>query len=505
MRGRPRSGPARPRSLDKRVERLEEQRTEVFTPGAHGAPSRLPVPRALGRRPPRGAGPGRPLRRPGRSCDDVDFHAGRGDRIVVVGRNGAGKSSLLRCLAGVQVPTAGEVTLGANVDRRLLRPGARAGRPDASAPSTNFDDIGAHDRGRAAGAARVVRPARVQGGRQMPASLSGGERAKLGLAMLAAGQSNLLDPRRADQQPRPGVVEAVGAMLSRWPGTMVAVSHDRAFVEALEPTHALQPARGALRLLARRVPRRVSRPLSGTGRPPRPAPARVPVAHGGPRSVRRVAEWTTARDPWPWWAGASGPRLQLRRRAAGRLGGRRGARPAHRRRLRAPREGRHGRGRLVRGRSGAGWRASWSSAGPTPRTTGRPTWSGGPASSTWAGGSPMHLRSVLKGSAVLAALREAWRGGAVVAGSSAGAMVLTDPMVDPRGGALTVGLGPGRPAGRGPALRRPTRTPRREAPPLGGPGPAGPARWWASPSAPPSSGIPTARGARPARARSRSS
>ena len=57
------------------------------------------------------------------------------------------------------------------------------------------------------------------------------------------------------------------------------------------------------------------------------------------------------------------------------------------------------------------------------------------------GGSPMHLRSVLKGSAVWEALLEAWRDGAVVAGSSAGAMVLTDPMVDPRGGALTVGLG----------------------------------------------------------------
>jgi cyanophycinase len=57
------------------------------------------------------------------------------------------------------------------------------------------------------------------------------------------------------------------------------------------------------------------------------------------------------------------------------------------------------------------------------------------------GGSPMHLISVLKASAVWDALLEAWRGGSVVAGSSAGAMVLTDPMVDPRGGALTVGLG----------------------------------------------------------------
>ncbi|HLI54009.1 MAG TPA: Type 1 glutamine amidotransferase-like domain-containing protein [Acidimicrobiales bacterium] len=57
------------------------------------------------------------------------------------------------------------------------------------------------------------------------------------------------------------------------------------------------------------------------------------------------------------------------------------------------------------------------------------------------GGSPMHLRSVLKDSAVWDGLVDAWEGGAVVAGSSAGAMVLGDPMVDPRGGALTLGLG----------------------------------------------------------------
>jgi cyanophycinase len=58
-----------------------------------------------------------------------------------------------------------------------------------------------------------------------------------------------------------------------------------------------------------------------------------------------------------------------------------------------------------------------------------------------AGGSVLHLRSVLKASAVWDALVEAWTDGAVVAGSSAGAMVLGDAMVDPRGGALTLGLG----------------------------------------------------------------
>ena len=57
------------------------------------------------------------------------------------------------------------------------------------------------------------------------------------------------------------------------------------------------------------------------------------------------------------------------------------------------------------------------------------------------GGSPMHLQSVLKDSAVWDALVAAWHDGAVLAGSSAGAMVLCDPMVDPRGGAFTLGLG----------------------------------------------------------------
>jgi cyanophycinase len=42
---------------------------------------------------------------------------------------------------------------------------------------------------------------------------------------------------------------------------------------------------------------------------------------------------------------------------------------------------------------------------------------------------------------VFDALLLAWSGGAVVAGAGAGAMVLTDPMADPRGGALTLGLG----------------------------------------------------------------
>jgi cyanophycinase len=58
-----------------------------------------------------------------------------------------------------------------------------------------------------------------------------------------------------------------------------------------------------------------------------------------------------------------------------------------------------------------------------------------------ADGSPLHLRSVLKGSALFDALLYAHSRGAVIAASGGGATCICDPMVDPRGGAYTVGLG----------------------------------------------------------------
>jgi len=58
-----------------------------------------------------------------------------------------------------------------------------------------------------------------------------------------------------------------------------------------------------------------------------------------------------------------------------------------------------------------------------------------------ADGSPLHLRSVLKGSALFEAIVASYQGGGVLAASGAGATLLCDPMVDPRGGAYTVGLG----------------------------------------------------------------
>jgi cyanophycinase len=58
-----------------------------------------------------------------------------------------------------------------------------------------------------------------------------------------------------------------------------------------------------------------------------------------------------------------------------------------------------------------------------------------------ADGSPLHLRSVLKGSSLWDAILASYHGGGVLAASGAGATLVCDPMVDPRGGAYTVGLG----------------------------------------------------------------
>lgn len=57
------------------------------------------------------------------------------------------------------------------------------------------------------------------------------------------------------------------------------------------------------------------------------------------------------------------------------------------------------------------------------------------------GDNPIHLRSVVKGTPVWDALRDVLASGGVVVGAGASASALCDPMIDPRGGALALGLG----------------------------------------------------------------
>ncbi|HSZ37083.1 MAG TPA: ATP-binding cassette domain-containing protein, partial [Acidimicrobiales bacterium] len=169
---------------------------------------------------------------------NVNFHAGRGDHIVIIGRNGAGKSSLLRCLAGVQDPSNGIVELGVNVELGYFAQEHEQIDPTLTALGNVSDAVLAQEKDRRALLGSFGLPSKAAD--QMPATLSGGERAKLGLAMLSAGEANVLLLDEPTNNLDPSSITAVGTMLGAWPGTIIAVSHERVFVEALRPTYCLR-------------------------------------------------------------------------------------------------------------------------------------------------------------------------------------------------------------------------------------------------------------------------
>ena len=168
---------------------------------------------------------------------DANFITRRGDRIIIVGKNGAGKSSLLRCLAGTQRAQTGTVKFGANV---------KVGYFAQEHEQLDFTKTVLAHLDSATVATEVQRRALLgafglkgSAAHQLPGTLSGGERAKLALTILAASDANLLLLDEPTNNLDPASVEALGEMMHQWKGTIVAVSHERGFVEALEPTHAV--------------------------------------------------------------------------------------------------------------------------------------------------------------------------------------------------------------------------------------------------------------------------
>jgi len=224
------------KALDKRVERMETERTHVDK-RERASKFKLPVPPRSGAIPLDVAKLG--IRYGANEViSDVTFHVGRGDHVVIIGRNGAGKSSLLRCLAGLQAPTNGVVDRGANVAVGYFAQEHEQIDQARTALANVSDTVLKGERDRRALLGSFGLPSKAAD--QMPATLSGGERAKLGLAMLSAGEANLLLLDEPTNNLDPSSIAAVGAMLGGWPGTIVAVSHERGFVEALRPNYCLR-------------------------------------------------------------------------------------------------------------------------------------------------------------------------------------------------------------------------------------------------------------------------
>ena len=164
--------------------------------------------------------------------DRFDTVVRRGDVIGLVGANGAGKTTLLRVLAGDGAPTGGTARLGGGITAAFYR-------QDLSqlAPQRALYDVIADERptwGRGAVLGHLARfdfsgddvARRVE-------SLSGGERARLALALIALSRANLLLLDEPTNHLDVESIEVLEDALEVYEGTVILVSHDRAFLREL--------------------------------------------------------------------------------------------------------------------------------------------------------------------------------------------------------------------------------------------------------------------------------
>ena len=164
----------------------------------------------------------------------MNLHLGYGERAVLIGPNGAGKTTLLRCITGQLKPWAGEVRLGRGVrvgymaqeQETLDRTATPLALIRAAAPLDETEARSYLHYYLFAGDEVFVPVGR----------LSWGERSRLALALLAVQGCNFLlldEPiNHLDIPSR----ERFERAMARFEGTVLAVVHDRYFIERLATT-----------------------------------------------------------------------------------------------------------------------------------------------------------------------------------------------------------------------------------------------------------------------------
>jgi ATPase subunit of ABC transporter with duplicated ATPase domains len=176
--------------------------------------------------------------------EHVEFALERGERLLVMGLNGAGKTSLLRILAGESDPNAGGFTFGLGVSAGYYaqeHEGIESGvtvlehlTRQSTAPEVELRSL--------LGMFGISGDMAFQDA----GTLSGGEKTKLALAQLVVGRHNLLLLDEPTNNLDPPSREAVGRSLASWPGAMIIVSHDTGFVAELAPQRVLLMPDGTL-------------------------------------------------------------------------------------------------------------------------------------------------------------------------------------------------------------------------------------------------------------------
>jgi ATP-binding cassette subfamily F protein uup len=158
----------------------------------------------------------------------------RGDRVGLIGPNGSGKTTLLKVLLGELQPDEGEVRRGANVQiayydqqREQLDPERTVWETVADGRDTvTVNDGTQHVHGYLRDF--LFPPERAQ---SPVKALSGGERNRLLLARLFARPFNVLVMDEPTNDLDIETLELLEERLATWPGTLLLVSHDRAFID----------------------------------------------------------------------------------------------------------------------------------------------------------------------------------------------------------------------------------------------------------------------------------
>jgi ATPase subunit of ABC transporter with duplicated ATPase domains len=164
---------------------------------------------------------------------DLNLTIRRGERWCVMGKNGAGKSTLLKMVAGAVTPDAGTVQLGASLTMGYFAQQAL----DLLDLELTIEEQLQHDfPNESIGVLRNLAGAFQFSGDDVDKkirALSGGERTRLVMARMLLDPPNLLvldEPtNHLDLATKQMLVEA----LSEYEGTMLFVSHDRAFLRGL--------------------------------------------------------------------------------------------------------------------------------------------------------------------------------------------------------------------------------------------------------------------------------